>query len=224
MEAISGSGLEALIYRISLSLLYPVLAILSFCFLKLLWHLGEEAGGLRRIGTSSEPRIRQLRDLQPGADGSFAPALSIVAANTAQPVPVRRFARTLADEIQHGNPSTLESRVDHLLRRAEAELGRSVDQLRVLVRVGPCLGLAGTLIPLGPGLLALSGGNLSMLSAQLVISFSTTVVGLVVGGGAYVLGTMRAHMADRIGSDLELICNLVVAQRRDSSMPVEARA
>ena len=63
--------------------------------------------------------------------------------------------------------SEFESRVKSRCERAER-----------LVKIGPALGLMGTLIPLGPALLGLAQGDLNTLAANLVVAFSTTVVGL----------------------------------------------
>lgn len=49
---------------------------------------------------------------------------------------------------------------------------------RVLMKIGPALGLMGTLIPLGPALVGLATGNLDVLAQNLGIAFATTVVGL----------------------------------------------
>lgn len=61
----------------------------------------------------------------------------------------------------------------------------------LLARSGPILGLMGTLIPLGPGLTALSAGSLDVLSTALTVAFDTTVVGLLVGLIAYCIGKFR---------------------------------
>jgi len=67
------------------------------------------------------------------------------------------------------------------LDRTEAALAAYVDRARFWIRVGPALGLAGTLIPLGPALLALAENNLKALSSGLILAFGTTVLGLFSG-------------------------------------------
>lgn len=66
-----------------------------------------------------------------------------------------------------------------------------IDRVDMLTRSGPILGLMGTLIPLGPGLTAMSQGDLSQLSTAISIAFDTTVIGLLIGLGAFVLGRFR---------------------------------
>lgn len=69
-----------------------------------------------------------------------------------------------------------------VLDRTEAELSRRMDRARVWIRLGPALGLSGTLIPLGPALLALAQNDLTRLSEGLILAFGTTVLGLLAGG------------------------------------------
>ncbi len=90
-----------------------------------------------------------------------------------------RFAAAAA---QH--PERLEKTVADL----ENELRKSAERLSVLARTGPMLGLIGTLIPLQPALAGLAAGDMQSMASNLLIGFTTTVVGLIVGGGSYALG------------------------------------
>jgi biopolymer transport protein ExbB/TolQ len=75
-----------------------------------------------------------------------------------------------------------------------------LERLRNLARLGPALGLMGTLIPLGPALVGLAAGDLEMMSKNLVIAFATTVVGLLVGTlAATLLGVKKCwYQADAL--------------------------
>jgi len=68
------------------------------------------------------------------------------------------------------------------LDRTEADCAERIDRARRWVRLGPALGLAGTLIPLGPALVALADNDLAALSDRLILAFGTTVLGLLAGG------------------------------------------
>ncbi len=75
------------------------------------------------------------------------------------------------------------------LQNAMKERCERVDRL---VKTGPALGLMGTLIPLGPALLGLAKGDLETLATNLVVAFSTTVVGLTVALiSSFVLTTQK---------------------------------
>lgn len=73
----------------------------------------------------------------------------------------------------------------------ERQAQRRIERVDMLAKVGPMLGLMGTLIPLGPGLAALGGGDLTLLAQALIKAFDTTVLGLLVGACGYVLGKWR---------------------------------
>ena len=83
--------------------------------------------------------------------------------------------------------------VEALWRAIRLERWKKLDHLRVLTRLGPAMGLVGTLIPMSTGLASLSQGDVSRLSGDLVVAFSTTVVGLCSGVAAYVLYTVRSR-------------------------------
>ena len=59
------------------------------------------------------------------------------------------------------------------------------------MKVGPSLGLLGTLIPMGTALAALTAGNLEAMAGQMVVAFTTTIVGLSAGTVAYVVQVVR---------------------------------
>jgi biopolymer transport protein ExbB/TolQ len=201
-----------LVYRLSLLLLYPTLVLLGLGFLKTMWHLGESVLDAWTLRSHRKPAtIRQLRDVGLDERGSMESSLTTIAANCRQHPQLRRFVTLLLDELHRKPRDTLAARIDHLVSQIEASLARDVNRMRVPVRLGPLLGLVGTLIPLGPGLMALNEGDLGRLSSQLVVAFSTTVVGLLIGGISYAIAMARAHTADLVTSDVELASGLVIA-------------
>jgi biopolymer transport protein ExbB/TolQ len=58
-------------------------------------------------------------------------------------------------------------------------------------RIAPMLGLLGTLIPLGPGILALGNGDTETLAGSLLIAFDTTSLGLMIAGVALIISAIR---------------------------------
>ena len=80
-----------------------------------------------------------------------------------------------------------------LLARARARVNRS----DLLARVGPILGLMGTLIPLGPGLAALGQGDVTTLARSVTVAFDTTVLGLAVGAVGFCVSRLRRGLYDR---------------------------
>lgn len=87
---------------------------------------------------------------------------------------------------------------------AVADLGRRrIERADLLARVGPMLGLMGTLIPLGPGLAALGRGELEVLAEAVTVAFDTTVMGLLIGIVGFVLGRLRRRWYDQTLDYLE---------------------
>ncbi|WP_028468707.1 MotA/TolQ/ExbB proton channel family protein [Neptunomonas japonica] len=77
-----------------------------------------------------------------------------------------------------------------------------LERTDLLARVGPILGLMGTLIPLGPGLTALSAGDIDILATALTVAFDTTVVGLLVGLFAYCISRIRRRWYEHTWTQL----------------------
>lgn len=95
----------------------------------------------------------------------------------------------------------------HVLSLVEHEIAAVLARLSFLTRAGPMFGLMGTLIPLGPALMGLSSGNTQALGQNLVVSFTTTVIGVLVGIIAFGIGLVRRSWYSHDLDDLELICD-----------------
>jgi biopolymer transport protein ExbB/TolQ len=82
---------------------------------------------------------------------------------------------------------------------------RRLERTRILVRVGPALGLMGTLIPLAPALQGLAEGNTQQLTENLRVAFSVTVLGLVIGALAFGISLIRDRLYAQDLSDLKFV-------------------
>lgn len=91
-----------------------------------------------------------------------------------------------------------------------------IERADILTRVAPMLGLMGTLIPLGPGIAALSRGQFDVLADAVSIAFDTTVIGLAVGIVGFFIGRLRRRWYDSLLDAWELADQQVNAddQRR----------
>lgn len=122
----------------------------------------------------------------------------------------------LADaEARRSNGSLADGGLEHLVLAREETIKRALTAPRMLVKVGPSLGLLGTLIPMGSSLASLASGNLEAMAGQMVVAFTTTIVGLATGTLAYVVAAVRQgwvnetvhdsrYLAERIASELGL--------------------
>lgn len=78
-----------------------------------------------------------------------------------------------------------------LLSEQEIRYERILSITDFLVKLAPMLGLMGTLIPLGPGLIALGQGDIKMLAGSLLVAFDSTIAGLAIAGVAFVISRWR---------------------------------
>jgi biopolymer transport protein ExbB/TolQ len=82
----------------------------------------------------------------------------------------------------------------------------------LIVRLGPMFGLLGTLIPLGPGIIALGRGDTHTLSQSLLTAFDTTIAGLVAAAAAFVVSAVRKKWYAGYMATLEMIAECVLEQ------------
>ncbi|HWK49850.1 MAG TPA: MotA/TolQ/ExbB proton channel family protein, partial [Steroidobacter sp.] len=101
--------------------------------------------------------------------------------------------RALLSDVQSAIKETSldDGAFENLLLEREEHLRRSLNLPRALVKVGPSLGLLGTLIPMGTSLASLASGNLEAMAGQMVVAFTTTIIGLAIGTLAYVVTIVR---------------------------------
>lgn len=69
---------------------------------------------------------------------------------------------------------------DFLISNFENEAEKDVALSKLLAKMGPILGLIGTLIAMSPALVGLSVGDIAGMAYNMQVVFATTVVGLVV--------------------------------------------
>jgi len=111
---------------------------------------------------------------------------------------------------RRNDENALSARIERMLQEYETEAGRKLGNARLLIRVGPMLGLMGTLIPLGPALLGLSAGNIEQLANNLVIAFTSTVVGLLIGTVSLAVASIRQRWYSQDLNDMEYMAELLL--------------
>lgn len=104
-----------------------------------------------------------------------------------------RALRSLVLDAEHGREVAQldDGGLEHLVLGHEEQMRKSLNGSRLLVRVGPSLGLIGTLIPMGTALAALASGNLEAMAGQMIVAFTTTIIGIACGTVAFVILSIR---------------------------------
>lgn len=97
-----------------------------------------------------------------------------------------------------------------LIESEENGFTKSLGRTDVITRIGPTLGLMGTLIPMGPGLAALGAGDINTLANSIIVAFDTTVVGIGSGAVAYVVAKIRRRWYEEYLSNLDVLVDCVL--------------
>lgn len=103
--------------------------------------------------------------------------------------------------------------LEEVLQQEELEISSHLDRSRAMVRIGPMLGLAGTIIPLGPALQSLLGGDMGSMVNHLVVGFGAVVCGLVMAGVAYAITLVRERWTRVELKEMENLCELLMRAR-----------
>lgn len=125
---------------------------------------------------------------------------------------LRRQKDALLELLHHPDftDATREALAVELLEREQDRYDNLVKLSELLARLAPMLGLLGTLIPLGPGIIALGQGDTYTLSTSLLTAFDTTIAGLVAAALAIVVSSIRRRWYREYGSVLEALCTEVL--------------
>jgi biopolymer transport protein ExbB/TolQ len=197
---------EAAMYPVAAILLYPVLVLEALALLYIVFEFGRfTLEMLRRDRKRSLTRIEEA---------SAAARLSIAAGKPDYAVAdlagmnrnwlIGRFTKMLGAGEDLKRP-----RLFKLLAETEMLATKRLDRTRLWIRLGPIIGLITTLIPISPALVGLAKGDLVTLSNNLVIAFSTTVVGLLISGLAFVMSSTRERVYMQDISDIEYALELL---------------
>ncbi|MDD5349642.1 MAG: MotA/TolQ/ExbB proton channel family protein [Chthoniobacteraceae bacterium] len=196
-------ALRHCLYLFSNGLLLPTLVLV---LLVAAWTLVMTGGILREGLTRREVRRalgQALATLKKGTEGRHAALAHVLACKNGLPA--------LFGKILGRRPKDLLER-EKCLEDLESAIARSLSRLTWTTRIGPMLGLMGTLIPLGPALNGLASGNVAALSSNLVVAFTTTVIGVFIGCAAFTMHLIRRNWYERDLSDLEYILQRITEQ------------
>lgn len=177
---------ETFLYSISTLLHLPVLAAIAVLVLYLLMYLG----GFTREWFE---RRRGVRSLLVFAEAEMTAAIAAT-----------------------DMPSVLDARLERIVQRADAIGMRRLDAVRFVVRVGPALGLMGTLIPMGIALAGLAQGDLPNMASSMTTAFTATVVGLACSVVAYGIALVREHWLRSDSTEIAYAAETLLARHGES--------
>jgi len=199
---------EQILFEISSALEVPVLILAVLALAVALVEAGALLVELRRRRWRSlsglEAAIEECRARLAAAAMEPAAALLAFAWN-------RQMEEALEGIVaQSGRPGA-ETRVAKRLAEYDYLSLRRLERTRILVRMGPALGLMGTLIPLSPALAGLADGDVATLTENLRVAFSVTVAGLLIGAIAFAISLVRDRLYAQDFSDVEFVAASLTA-------------
>jgi biopolymer transport protein ExbB/TolQ len=198
--------LESGLFALGQILRFPVMALLWICVAAVLFMAGS---ALVDFVVRRRERIGFDLDL-------WLRAGPVLSANEDRRRRLPSASRRLLMDVEKARQedTLADGGLEHLVLEQEERVRRSLSGPRMLVRVGPSLGLIGTLIPMGASLAAMASGNLEAMAGQMVVAFTTAIIGLATGTLSYVVATVRLNwvnetireqrfLAERIAGELE---------------------
>ena len=156
-----------ILYWISTGLLVPVIVLLIVLFVRSLLLIGSFFGQYMAI-RKTEALLKQELD---NLTIDKLPELGGKLPSKSGSLVMTYIHRILA---MKDNPA----HVQRLLAEYEITADKDLAISKTLTKMGPMLGLMGTLIPMGPALVGLSTGDISSMAYNMQVAFATTVVGL----------------------------------------------
>ena len=208
---------EEILFEISEVLEIPVLVLAVLALALVLVEAGALIVELRRR------RWRSLTGLEEAIEESRR-RLTGGMADAVTPLLGYAWNRQMEDALtgivaQWGRPDA-EMRISKRLAEYDYLSLRRLERSRILVRMGPALGLMGTLIPLSPALAGLAEGDVATLTENLRVAFSVTVAGLLIGAVAFAISLIRDRLYAQDFSDVEFVAAGLTAPANPPAAPI----
>jgi biopolymer transport protein ExbB/TolQ len=191
---------------VSDGLLLPAVTLEIILLFWAVWALGAFAREYWQRARSASAVRAFIAGLGPGSPETWAA--------TIERLPPGRF-RDVLDEL-------LSERRDrrvalHRINAFETACQRELDRARLLTRMGPMLGLMGTLIPKGHALGQLALGDVSAMTQNLQVAFANTVVGLFIGVLGFVIYQGRQRWFKQEVDTLDYVHDLLFEGERHAT-------
>ena len=190
-----------ILYWISSGLLVPVVLLLIFFFLRSLLLLGgffSQYLTMRKRGIMLQKEVKQLssNNLSTLAERLPKGKLPVVTC--------------ISKMLENRNSP---AKVTFLLDEYECMVERELETPKMFTKMGPMLGLMGTLIPMGPALVGLSSGDIASMAYNMQVAFATTVIGLFAGGIGFVVKAVKQRWYRRDMGMLNYIADMLDENR-----------
>ena len=191
-----------ILYWISTGLLVPVIVLLIVLFGRALLLVGSFYGQYLSIRKTEALLRNELNALTPATVTELAAKLPEKSSSL-----VISYIRQVLEA--HDSPA----QVQRLLANLEIAADKDLAISKTLTKLGPILGLMGTLIPMGPALAGLASGDIASMAYNMQIAFATTVVGLVAGAVGFLTQQVKQRWYLQDMTNLEFLSELLNEKR-----------
>ena len=182
-------SLSEMLHVIGQVLLNPCLIILLLLAAASVWQVGDAAMEYWTERHKLRINVPELLKQMSAASGEEIKALIKDSGIS----PRQRDALLSVLEAKNMSKSDLIALSQRLLSTEEERCERTTAITDMIAKLGPMFGLLGTLIPLGPGIVALGQGDTATLAGSLGVAFDTTIVGVISAAVACVISNVRRH-------------------------------
>lgn len=189
--------ISKMLFGIANSLLIPDIILLIVFFIRALVLLGSTYNQFMVRRRNNRRLSTVIKELQPSGISALRNLL-----------PEKHdalFTEYLADILDH--PAD-EAYTDYLITHYETEVAKDVNLSRLLTKLGPVLGLIGTLISMSPALVGLSTGDISGMAYNMQVVFSATVVGLVISAVGLFTQQLKTRWYAKDVNNLEFVSRI----------------
>lgn len=194
-----------ILYWISTGLLVPVIVLLIILFCRAILLAGSFYGQYLSIRKTEALLRNELGKLTPDTVGELSSKLPEKSRSL-----VIMYMRQILDA--RDTPA----QVQRLLANFEIAADKDLAISKTLTKLGPILGLMGTLIPMGPALAGLASGDIASMTYNMQIAFATTVVGLVAGAVGFLTQQVKQRWYLQDMTNLEFISELLNEKRNNT--------
>ena len=156
-----------ILHWISTGLLVPVILVLIYFFLRSLVLVGTFFGQYLENRKTSQWLNRELKTLNSSNLNAFTDR-----------IPKKNHGISVAYLKQLCDCKGDNARIEKLVSDFEIAADKDMAISKTLTKMGPMMGLMGTLIPMGPALVGLASGDIASMAYNMQVAFATTVIGL----------------------------------------------
>ena len=191
-----------ILYWISTGLLVPDIVLLIVLFGRALLLVGSFYGQYLSIRKTEALLRNELNALTPATVMELADKLPEKSSSL-----VISYIRQVLQA--HESPA----QIQRLLANFEIAADKDLAISKTLTKLGPILGLMGTLIPMVPALAGLASGDIASMAYNMQIAFATTVVGLVAGAVGFLTQQVKQRWYLQDMTNLEFLSELLNEKR-----------